>query len=79
MVFPSKKGTQTETGILKTGESRHEDSIPALVVKGAMADEMVSRLERPVIAWTRDWIRNVHFSVVLPSIAMSSKDLGQAT
>ena len=52
MVLPSEKGTQTESGILKTGESRHEDSIPALVVKGAMADEVVSCLERRMIAWT---------------------------
>ena len=52
MVFPSEKGTQTETGILKMGESRHEDSIPAFVVKGAMADEMVLRLECRMIAWT---------------------------
>lgn len=79
MVFPSEKGTQTETRILKTGESRHEDPIPAFVVKGAMADEVVSRLERLVIAWTRGRVRNVHFGVVLPSVAVSSKDLGQAT
>ena len=79
MVLPSEKGTQTETRILKMRESRHEDSIPALVVKGAMADEMVLRLERHVIAWTQVRVRNVHFSVVLPSVAMSSEDLGQAT
>ena len=79
MVFPSEKGTQTETRVLKTGEGRHEDSIPALVVKGAMADEMVSRLERRVIARTRGRVRDVHLSVVLSGIAVSSKDLGQAT
>ena len=76
MVLPSEKGTQTETRILKTGESRHEDPIPALVVKGAIADEMVSRLERRMIAWTRGWVRNVHLSVVLSSVAVSSKNLG---
>ena len=51
MVFPSEKGAQTESGVLKTWKSRHEDSIPALVVKWAMADEMVPRLKRLVIAW----------------------------
>ena len=78
MVFPSEKGTQTESRVLKTRESRHEDSIPALVVEGAMADEVVSRLERRMIAWTRGRVRNVHLSVVLSSVAMSSENLGQA-
>ena len=59
MVLPSEKGTQTKSRILKVRESRHEDSIPALVVKGAVADEMVSRLERRMIAWTRGRVRNV--------------------
>lgn len=68
MVFPSEKGAQTESGVLKTWKSRHEDSIPALVVKWAMADEMVPRLKRLVIAWARGRVRNVHFSVVLSRI-----------
>ena len=79
MVSPLEKGTQTKSRILKTGEGRHEDSIPAFVVKGAVADEVVPCLERSMIAWARGRVGNVHLSVVLSGIAVSSKDLGQAT
>ena len=79
MVFPSEEGTQTETRILKTWESRHEDSIPAPIVKGAMLDEVVSGLERRMIARTRGRVWNVHLSVVLSGIAVSREYLGEAT